>query len=83
MAQQAMDTFVITLPDGTMHRVVKGEVRSDRDPLVRHDQAGAGVLFRPLDLGDEKPPAKSEPAAAEPQAAPVKKAPARKAASGA
>jgi hypothetical protein len=74
MAQQATDTFVITMPDGAMHRVVKGEVRSDNDPLVKHDQAGAGVLFRPLDLGDEKPPAKSEPAKAEPTEEPVKPA---------
>lgn len=81
MAQQAQDTFVITLPDGTMHRVVKGEVRSDRDALVKHDQAGDGVLFRPLDLGDDEPPAKSEPAKADPKGTPVKAA--RKGAPGA
>jgi hypothetical protein len=76
MAQQAQDTFVITLPDGTMRRITKGEVLSDRDDVVKRDQAGAGVLFKPLDLGDdEKPPAKSEPDPAE-EAAPVK-APAR------
>jgi hypothetical protein len=76
MAQQAQDTFVITLEDGTMHRVVKGEVRSDSDPLVKHDQAGDGVLFRKLDFGDddEQPPAKSEPEKAGAKAPAVKPA---------
>jgi hypothetical protein len=80
VAQQARDTFVITLPDGTMHRVVKGEVRSDRDPLVKHDQAGAGVLFAPLDLGDDEPPAKSDPPQDDAPPAPVKAARAPRAA---
>lgn len=60
MAQQAQDTFVATLPDGTMRRVVKGEVLSDKDPLVKLDEGG--VLFRALDLGDDVPVAKARAA---------------------
>ena len=57
MAQQAQDTFVVTLPDGTMRRVSKGEVLADWDELVKHDQANGGALFRKLDLGEEEKPA--------------------------
>lgn len=72
MAQQAQDTFVAELDDGTIRRVTKGEVLADRHELVKRDQAGAGVLFKPLDLGeDEKPPAKSASRASA-KAAPVK-----------
>lgn len=74
--QQAQDTFVAVLKDGTERFVQKGEVFPDSHELVKRDQDGAGQLFRPLDLGDEeKAPAKSEPAKAEPKAAPVKAAP--------
>jgi len=55
--QQAQDTFVVTLPDGTMRRVSKGEVLADSDALVKHDQASGGLLFRKLDLGEEERPA--------------------------
>lgn len=56
MAQQAQDTFVATLPDGTMRRVTKGDVLADWDELVKHDQASGGVLFRKLDLGEDQAP---------------------------
>jgi hypothetical protein len=69
--QQAQDTFVAVLADGTERFVAKGEVLSDKHELVVRDQKGSGTLFRPLDLGDgDKAPAKSE-AKAE-KAAPVK-----------
>ena len=61
MAHQAQDTFVATMPDGTMRRVIKGEVLADRDDLVKLDQAGDGVLFKKLDLGDDVPPEKRGP----------------------
>jgi hypothetical protein len=65
--QQAQDTFVAEI-DGIPLRVAKGEVLSDSHPLVKLDQAGAGVLFRPLDLEDGPAPkakaAKPSPAAA-------------------
>jgi len=59
MAQQAQDTFVATLPDGTMRRVSKGDVLADWDELVKHDQASGGVLFRKLDLGEDTLPVKA------------------------
>jgi hypothetical protein len=76
VAQQAKDTFVMEI-DGIPHGVTKGAVFSDSDPLVRHDAANGGLLFAPLDLGDEKPPPpkskadapKAEPVKAEPKAA--------------
>jgi hypothetical protein len=52
--QQAQDTFVAEI-DGTPVRVGKGEVLPDSHPLVRLDQAGAGVLFKPLDMGEDTP----------------------------
>jgi hypothetical protein len=52
MAHQAQDTFVADLDDGTILRVARGEVFPDNHPLVKRDQAGAGVLFKPLDLGE-------------------------------
>lgn len=59
MPMQAQDTFVTVLNDGTERFVAKGEVLSDSHELVKRDQKGAGVLFRPLDLGDgDKPAAK-------------------------
>jgi len=53
VAMQAQDTFVAELKNGTMLRVSKGEVLSDSHELVKRDQAGSGLLFKPLDLGDE------------------------------
>ena len=58
--QQAQETFIAVLDDGTERRVAKGEVLPDRHELVIRDQNGAGVLFRPLDMGeDETPPPKT------------------------
>lgn len=56
MAQQAQDTFVAEMKDGTTRRVVKGEVFADNHELVKRDQAGAGVLFKPLNLGEDEVP---------------------------
>ena len=78
MAQQSQDTFVAQLADGSDFLVTKGQVLADGHELVKRDQAGSGVLFRPLDLGDDdaKPPAKSPAKAEAPKAAaPVKPAP--------
>jgi hypothetical protein len=61
MAYQAQDTFVITLPDGRIRRVMKGEVLADRDELVKHDLANDSLLFKPLDLGDGDAQAKRGP----------------------
>lgn len=71
MAQQAQDTFVAELSDGTIRRVTKGEVLADRHELVKRDQAGSGTLFKPLDLGEDEKPAKS-PARSAAKAASVK-----------
>lgn len=75
MAHQAQDTFTVELKDGSWLRVSKGEVFADSHEVVKLD-AGRGLLFKPLDFGeDEKPPAKRQPAKAEPaKAAPVKAA---------
>ena len=54
MAHQAQDTFVADLPTGPV-KVSKGEVFADNHPLVKLD-AGRGLLFKPLDLGEEEPP---------------------------
>jgi hypothetical protein len=65
MAQQAQETFVAEMADGSSVRVAKGEVFPDSHELVKRDQSGSGSLFKKLDLGeDEKPPAKSGPATA-------------------
>jgi hypothetical protein len=66
VAHQAQDTFVAQMPDGSDHFVTKGDVLGDNHPLVKRDRDAGGVLFRPLDVGDddEKPPAKSAPAKA-------------------
>jgi hypothetical protein len=58
MAQQAMDTFMAVLKDGSQRLVTKGEVLPDGHELVKRDQDGGGQLFRKLDLGEEKPAAK-------------------------
>lgn len=84
MAQQAMDTFVAVMDDGSERLVTKGEMLPDSHELVKRDSKGSGGLFRPVNIdGDDVAPAKSVPAKAEPApgaAAPVKAA-ARKPAS--
>lgn len=78
MAQQAMDTFVAVMDDGSERLVTRGEMLPDSHELVKRDAKGSGILFRPLNIdGDDVVPAKSAPpkAAAAPPA-PVKPAPA-------
>lgn len=58
MAHQAQDTFVAMLADGSQRFVTRGEVLPDNHELVRRDRDGGGVLFRPLDLGEEEPAVK-------------------------
>jgi hypothetical protein len=73
MAQpmQAQDTFTVQLKDGSSLRISKGEVFAASHEVVKLDD-GRGLLFKPLDFGEEDaPPAKSVPAKAE---APVKAA---------
>ena len=55
MAMQAQDTFVAELKAGPLF-VAKGQVFADGHEVVKLD-AGRGLLFKPLDLGDEEPPA--------------------------
>lgn len=64
--QQAQDTFVAEMSDGSQVRVVKGEFLPEGHELVKRDQSGSGMLFRQVYLAeDEKPaPAKGEPKAA-------------------
>jgi len=50
VAQQAQDTFVAVLKDGTERLVKYGEVLADSHELVR----SAPNLFRTLDLDDER-----------------------------
>lgn len=68
MAMQAQDTFIAVLADGTERLIAKGQVLPDGHELVKRDAKGAGVLFRPLDLGEDdagaKPPAKPAPKSA-------------------
>ena len=65
MARQAMDTFIAILDDGSDRVVHRGEVFPDGHELVKRDAAGSGMLFRPLDLGDDDPkPAKKTAAPA-------------------
>ena len=52
---QAPDPFVIEL-DGVPVSVPKGKTLPETDPVVRHDLANGGKLFRPLDMGAEEPP---------------------------
>jgi hypothetical protein len=71
MAHQAQDTFVAQMDDGSMRYVTKGEVLPDKHELVKRDQAGTGLLFRPLDLDGEEAAPKSGAKAAGPEAAPA------------
>lgn len=62
MAHQAQETFVAELESGPL-LVTKGQVFADGHEAVRLD-AGRGMLFKPLDLGEAEPPAKAAPKAA-------------------
>jgi hypothetical protein len=55
MAMQAQDTFVAELKTGPLF-VAKGQVFADGHEVVKLD-AGRGLLFKRLDLGDEDEPA--------------------------
>lgn len=57
MARQAQDTFIAVLDDGTERLITKGTVLPDSHELVKRDSKGSGSLFRPLDLGEDEPPA--------------------------
>ena len=61
MAQQAMDTFVAVMGDGSERLVTKGEMLPDSHELVKRDSKGGGALFRPVNIDgdDESAPAKS------------------------
>jgi hypothetical protein len=52
MAHQAQDTFVAEV-NGAPVVVLKGSVWADTHALVKLD-AGRGLLFKPLDLGEEE-----------------------------
>ena len=71
----AQDTFAGDLESGAAFTVLKGQHYLSTDEVVKLD-AGRGVLFLPLDVGEDKepePPSKSEPSKAE-APAPVKAA---------
>ena len=53
MAHQAQDTFVAELPGGPL-LVQKGQVLASNHAAVKLD-GGRGILFRPLDLGEDEP----------------------------
>jgi hypothetical protein len=54
--QQAQDTFVADLDDGTQVRVVKGDYLPDSHPLVKRDRDGSGSLFRQSYLSEDEQP---------------------------
>jgi hypothetical protein len=56
MTYIAQDTFVAETADGAQVRVSRGEAFPDGHPLVKLDQAGSGVLFKPMDTGEDEPP---------------------------
>jgi hypothetical protein len=67
MAHQAQETFVAELKGGPL-LVQKGMVFADGHEVVKLD-AGRGLLFKPLDLGEEQPAAPARaPRAAKAQA---------------
>jgi hypothetical protein len=72
MAHQAQETFVAELDSGPL-LVQKGAVFSDSHEVVKLDD-GRGMLFKPLDVDNQPPPAKSGPAKAESAKTPVKAA---------
>lgn len=56
MAQQAQDTFVAVLDDGSEKVVTRGDVLPDSHELVKRDAKGSASLFKPLNIdGDDKP----------------------------
>jgi hypothetical protein len=70
VAQQAQDTFVAVLADGSERLVTRGEVLPDSNELVKRDAKSGAGLFRPLDIdGAEPPPVRP---VMPPAAAPVK-----------
>ena len=73
--QQAQDTFVAEMDDGSQVRVTKGEFLPESHPLVKRDQDGSGTLFKQVYLAeDERPAPKSAPAKAEAKAEAAKPA---------
>ena len=52
---QARETFVAELKDGSPLLVAKGSILHEGHELVKRDKAGSGLLFAPLDTGDDKP----------------------------
>lgn len=50
---RANETFVAELSDGSSVRVVKGDTFPDGHELVKRDKAATGMLFKPLDTGDD------------------------------
>ncbi len=62
MAQQAQETFVAELAAGPL-LVTKGQVFADGHEVVKLD-GGRGMLFKPLDLGEETPAPKTPARAA-------------------
>ena len=63
--QQAQDTFVAEMDDGSQVRVTKGEFLPEGHELVKRDQAGSGQLFKQVYLAEDEQP---KPAAAKPAA---------------
>jgi hypothetical protein len=59
MAQQAQDTFVAVLGDGTERLVTKGELLPDSHELVKRDSKGSGSLFKPLNVDGDEPQGKT------------------------
>jgi hypothetical protein len=74
---RAQETFVAEMGDGSSVRVVKGDTFPAGHELVRRDMAGTGMLFRPLDTGDDEA---AKDTGAGDTAKPAAKAPAPKAA---
>ena len=53
---QARETFSADLKNGGQRRVTVGEPLPETDELVKRDLAGAGILFKLLDPGEEEAP---------------------------
>jgi hypothetical protein len=70
--QQAQDTFVAEMADGSQVRVVKGEFLPESHELVKRDQDGAGMLFKQVYLAEDEKAAPKSTAKADPKAAPAK-----------
>ena len=67
--QQAQDTFVTDLADGTVMRVTKGDYLPESHELVKRDQDGSGTLFRRAYIDDDPKAKPSAKAADKPKAA--------------